>query len=684
MSTINPISLNLSQFFASSATVKPPILPKTEASIPTSPYRCIFQTEPQLRVQFAKFLNTIFFQLDEKKVFALIDAILADPHKSDEQIYKELIAKIDTAKKSYPLLSQLWALSVLKKGMGEQASSILASFNGSKINDYLEVYDRRYVKTLQKMANLSLKGQKIAFCDADKVTLSTRIESGSLLARYPYTRHICLNQADCTNPLEQTEKTYLPLSADRVSESSLDCIACLGGLHHVPSSHQEAFVASLSNAMRPGGVLLFRDHDVVNDHLKAIASVVHSFVNASDKVSWDIESKEIRDFKSIDDWTGLFQKHGFIPITSDKKVLKDDPTENAMVAFIKAPGNVEELEKAAVLRKNFIQAPEASRSTWIEWGNVRYSQRYAEFIQDHHAYAFDYIGHLKQHWIHYKNYIKECRKNPLISFSDLFFSENGITALFILLTASVQLSMNYITSLPSQLIARIRFGSKWREVVNLTTLEKFQAKTEKEYASFIVHTPYFQFPWLQTMRNMWQCIWQSKESIGVKLSNSICAIVPSLGYLTTAVIAFVSKMVFGASFEQERRIEMIIQDPQNCLNQIQQDNPDLKIEVVLQTTDKAKLICLPRYMPMTNFIKKMSQYDSMKIVSIANNKSAPIDLLLSSGDQLQQIQGASMVYEMPVLQDPDNKRYAHYDVEVSSILEFIKASTTEKVLYVHE
>ena len=647
----------------------------------SSDFRRLFQTEPELRKKFSQFLNTIFFQLDEKKVFKLIDDILSDTTKSDEQIYNELIARIDGAKKTVPMLSQLWALSVLKKGMGEQASSILEGLDGKKFNDYLEVYDRRYVKTLQKMAALPLKGQKIAFCDSENVTLTSKIEAGSLFSKYPYTKHIRLNDADCTNPLEQPEKTHIPIPSE-VKDQSLDLISCLGGLHHVPKDRQEDLVSSFARVIRPGGVVLFRDHDVINDDVRAMASVVHTFVNAADKISWNIESKEIRDFKSLEDWTDLLKKHGFIRIAKDKKVLKDDPTENGMIGFIKAPQNLEELKQAALYRKNFVQPAEAPKSTRIEWGNVRFSQRYADFIQDHHAYAFDYMGHLRQHWTHYKNFIKECKKNPSISFSDMFFSENGITALFILLTASVQLSLNYLFSLPSQWIARCRFGSKWREVANLTTLEKFQAKTEKEYASFILHTPYYEFPWLKTIQSMWKTIWNSEDKVSTKLSNSISAIGSTLGLLTTSLIAAPSRMAFGTNFEQERAIEMIIQDPQGRFEELKRKNP--KIECVFETQKGHKLIRVPRYTPMTELIKQMSQYEEMEIVNIANHDSSPIDLKLAETDHLPQIEGSRLIYELPLLQDREKKRYAHYEVKASSMLAFIRAIHNSKVEYIHE
>ena len=39
-----------------------------------------------MKAEFVKFLKTIFFQLDEKKVIQEMEKILADPGKTDEQV----------------------------------------------------------------------------------------------------------------------------------------------------------------------------------------------------------------------------------------------------------------------------------------------------------------------------------------------------------------------------------------------------------------------------------------------------------------------------------------------------------------------------------------------------------------------------------------------------------------------
>jgi hypothetical protein len=87
---------------------------------------------------------------------------------------------------------------------------------------------------------------------------------------------------------------------------------------------------------------------------------------------------------------------------------------------------------------------------------------------------------------------------------------------------------------------------------------------------------------------------------------------------------------------------------------------------------------------MTELIKQMSQYDEMEIVNIANHDSSPIDLKLAETDHLPQIEGSRLIYELPLLQDREKKRYAHYEVKASSMLAFIRAIHNSKVEYIHE
>lgn len=297
-----------------------------------SSYRTVFESAP-LRNEFAKFLNTILYGLDDKKVFQVMDRILKDPMKNDEQIYKELSSQIKHTKKWFFPLHLLKALVVLQRGMGRQASELLKGLPKEGFRHYLEVFFERYVNTIRKTAKLALQGNIFSVKhEPYRGKLQDKIEALSLFSKYPYRNYAPLHDPECVNPELEPEKTYKPLGAE-VQDRSIDLMTCLGGLHHVPETRLGPFVDSLHKKLRPGGILLLRDHDVADAKLHAIASVVHSFVNAVRGASWEVESREIRNFRSAADWTKFMEAHRFQRIGQDFLVLPDDPTRNGMMAF---------------------------------------------------------------------------------------------------------------------------------------------------------------------------------------------------------------------------------------------------------------------------------------------------------------------------------------------------------------
>ncbi|MDR2539922.1 MAG: hypothetical protein LBC45_04965 [Chlamydiales bacterium] len=173
-SSNNALAISVSSTVPSDLTTS--ALRAITASHPApSLFRRVFQTSEEMKTEFTAFLKTIFFQLDEKKVFEEMEKLLDDPDKTDEQIYRDLLDRIDSTKKRLPIFYRLWSLYVLKKGMGQQASRLLKDFNGRNFHDYLEIYDRRYHNTLQSAAKLSLDKKSIAACNSSSVSLVDRI-----------------------------------------------------------------------------------------------------------------------------------------------------------------------------------------------------------------------------------------------------------------------------------------------------------------------------------------------------------------------------------------------------------------------------------------------------------------------------------------------------------------------------
>jgi hypothetical protein len=629
----------------------------------TSTYRRVFQTSKEMQKAFVKFLCTIFYQLDERKVLEEMEKILANSALTDAEIYKELLSRIDSMKKTGVPLLKIKALNVLKKGMGNQAALLLKKFDKTRFHDYMEIYDRRYLNDIRKAAGLPLDGVTIGATDSKEVGFRGRLEAGSLFSRYPYKKWTSLNDSDCKDPLREVEKTYRPLGSD-IKEKSLDLVAFLGGLHHIPNDRIAPFLTSLAAKMRPGSALLLRDHDVTGlneDDLRAIVSVVHSFVNAADGVLPEVESLEVREFKSLDAWTEVMGQQGFTRVSGEKGVvLEDDPTENGMMLFIKAPQNLEELREAAKYRANALRPIDGTKATWIEWGNVRFAKNYAQFIQTHHAYAFDYIGHIKQHFTHFKEYMKGR------SFTEALKADNLAMNLFILISTTITCALSYIAALPSITIAKIRYGDNWRNIKNLTALEKEEAKIEAEYSKFIDETPFYHFPYLSKIKGLWKA---------TTFSTLIPAILSTINLVAKAAISWPIRASY-TGLEPET-LSMIVYDPNDELSPEQ--------EVVYQTPDHYKLIMVPRYRPFTDLCKTLSTAETLKIIEIGGHQKITVDLLLNNNEKVSSsYEGVRPIYSLERLQDPKKRYYTTCEVDVSKLQEFQRALPEGRMDYIHE
>lgn len=655
--------------------------------LPQTPLRTVFGSD-HLRSEFAKFLKTIFYQLDENSVFREMDKILADPQKTDQQVYEELVTTIDQMRRRLPaLFYQLKSLSVLQKGTGSQAATLMADFRGDQFHNYLEIYFRRHFKTIQKTAGLTLDGKIFAACDNPYApSLQGKMEAESLLSAYPYQHHVPLNDADCTNPDTQPEKTHRPIG-NEVQDQELDLIACLGGLHHIPTNRVDAFVQSLFQKLRPGAVLLLREHDAHSTELQAMASAVHTFVNATSGVHWDVESREVRDFRSNEYWTGLMERHGFKRVLERNLVLQDDPTLNGMSIFVRSPTNLPELQAAARYRKSCVRPIEGTKATWIEWGNVRYSKQYAEFVQTRHSYAFDFIGHLRQHWTHFSQFMKHWKRDCPSKRS--FFPHDFSMNLFILISTTFECVAGYASSLPSQLIARIRHGVNWRNATDLTALEKYEAQVEKEYSESLDHTPFYMFPYLSKIKGLWSTIWNSNESAWTKFISAFGAARSTATLLCKQLISLpIRKLSLqDGQYIEPDRIAILIHDPQNQFQTGQRriGDTDHAIEVLHQISDGHKIVLVPRYRPFTTLCKELANHEHVRMIEIGSQEKVTVDVVYGENEEsLPSSESVELLYEVERLQDSQKRRYATYQVHVAALAQFQRSIGTHRIEYVHE
>lgn len=129
-----------------------------------------------------------------------------------------------------------------------------------------------------------------------------------------------------------------------LASGSVDLYTVAGGLHHIPPPDLPALLLEIYRVLRPGGLLLVRDHDLSGGdpqqpHGAALLPTVdaaHIVFNAVTGVSPAAEASEVRTFRSLLDWRAVGEAAGLV----DCRVYESqpgDPTRNVMMAFQKPP-----------------------------------------------------------------------------------------------------------------------------------------------------------------------------------------------------------------------------------------------------------------------------------------------------------------------------------------------------------
>ena len=353
-----------------------------------------------------------------------------------------------------------------------------------------------------------------------------------------------------------------------------------------------------------------------------------------------------------------------------------------MAAFVKLPQKAGEVEEAAKYVKGYQRSSIGSYATWIEWGNVRFEQQFAEFIQDHHAYQFDYIGHLRQHWSHFSNTLKESWNDPEASVKDVLFSDNTMMNLFILFGVTLQLSGSALAALPSVLMAKWRHGDEWKEVVNLSALEKFQAKMQLDYSEFILYDPFFKYDYFKAIGEMWSAIYHSDDSFLTKCGDVVSAIPATLALTVQGLPSLFINHVYyaGEGESDEETIHVIIEDPQNRLQEVIEAWDEKKMETTynerhpfekcaikeVYEAEGTKLISMPYYKPFMEITQLFGE-KGITFKTVGGQKKVTLDLLLEK--EAEEIAGARAIYTLDHLQD-ESKKYVTAEVDVENLSTF--------------
>jgi spermidine synthase len=96
----------------------------------------------------------------------------------------------------------------------------------------------------------------------------------------------------------------------------------------------DGFVDSIQRVLRPGGLFILRDHDVKTADMSTFVSLVHTVFNVGTDISWEVEHKDYKKFKSADEWAQYLGQHG-LKDTAKRLLQVKDPSLNTLMAFMK-------------------------------------------------------------------------------------------------------------------------------------------------------------------------------------------------------------------------------------------------------------------------------------------------------------------------------------------------------------
>ena len=280
-----------------------------------SEFKAVF-TNTKWSDDFYRFLQVIFHLYPEQKFHHLLATTTKDK-STDEEIYKTVQNGLPKIK---PFLSEFTlAIPALKKQKKEMSKQVLQLLGDRRnIDGYLEIGSTgRYISELRK--HISLSG---------KIYLTNDIppsnSPGDIFERGQ------LGKFGTFFPLND----YAPISPDIIPNESVDLVTCHIGLHHCPPENLASYIQSIHRVLRKGGLFIMRDHDVKSPEMSTFVSVVHTVFNLGLNVTWEVDQKDFKSFKPIDEWSQIISSFGFKD--SGARILQDkDPSDNTLVSFTK-------------------------------------------------------------------------------------------------------------------------------------------------------------------------------------------------------------------------------------------------------------------------------------------------------------------------------------------------------------
>lgn len=274
-------------------------------------------SDPEIREEFKTFLVNVFHLYPEDDLHALILKAVKQG-LTDGEIYRRVQKQLGDIK---PFLGDLtYSLPTLSKQKRVLTDQTLALLDpGKRYEGYLELGSNgRFLDSLEE--RLEIEGERFTMAErAPAKSPIDIVDRGQIRNAGTF---ISLND-------------YRPTLARQVPPKSIDLVTVYIGFHHCPVELREPFLESIREVLRPGGVLIVRDHNVHNEKMLRMVALAHDVFNMGTQETWKYNEAERRNFYPLAKLDSMLISAGFK--ADGRRLLQDgDPTLNTLMRYTRA------------------------------------------------------------------------------------------------------------------------------------------------------------------------------------------------------------------------------------------------------------------------------------------------------------------------------------------------------------
>jgi SAM-dependent methyltransferase len=271
-------------------------------------------SDPAVREQFKTFLVNVFHLYPQDDLHALILQAV-EQGRTDEDVYRQVQAQLGDIK---PFLGDLrYSLPTLAKQKRVLADQTLALLDDERRYDgYLELGSNgRFLDALEERLDI----------EGDCFTMAERAPTRSAIDIVDRGQ---IRKAGAFISLAD----YRPALARHVPANSVDLVTVYIGFHHCPVDLRGEFLGSIRQVLRPGGVLIVRDHNVHNEKMRRMVALAHDVFNMGTQETWAYNEAERRNFYSLAELDRMLAAAGF-KAGGRRLLQKGDPTLNTLMRY---------------------------------------------------------------------------------------------------------------------------------------------------------------------------------------------------------------------------------------------------------------------------------------------------------------------------------------------------------------